>query len=304
MNEKDDVRRLLTKTQLRAERLKPAPGQGPVTRYWQGMGWVDLYDAALAVAMRPYRVPSPAQLAVLAAGRKLTGTVLCGGCGARVSRDELTRRLCGDCLEAEHRAAQANAWSMACFDAGHLLALDPLFLDTETTGLDASAEIVEIAVLDKAGAVLLDTLVQPVRPMRDDARAVNGITDAELASAPTWAASDARVKALLAGRLVVAHNADFDRRMLAQTCGLHALSVPEAGGWACTLELLMEPNGGRWPSLGDAMWLAGAERPDNVCGRPHRAAFDAECCRRIVVALAAQRDDRSVAGAADARCRD
>lgn len=30
--------RLLTKTQLKAERLKPAPDQQPAARYWQGMG--------------------------------------------------------------------------------------------------------------------------------------------------------------------------------------------------------------------------------------------------------------------------
>src|SRR5690606_37121994 len=46
---------------------------------------------------------------------------------------------------------QARAW----------LAANALILDTETTGLDADAEVVELAVIDCAGAVLLDTLVRP-----------------------------------------------------------------------------------------------------------------------------------------------
>jgi hypothetical protein len=59
--------RLLTKTQLKAERLKPALGQQPAAYYWQGMGWVNQYDASLAVAMRPYRASTPAQIAALTA---------------------------------------------------------------------------------------------------------------------------------------------------------------------------------------------------------------------------------------------
>lgn len=87
----DDNRRLLTKTQLRAERLKPAPGQRPASRYWQGMGWVSLYDAAAAVPMRPYRAPSSAQLAALAAGRELIGTAPCPQWGVSQNSEKIVR---------------------------------------------------------------------------------------------------------------------------------------------------------------------------------------------------------------------
>src|SRR5699024_3788327 len=61
-------------------------------------------------------------------------------------------------------------------------------LDTETTGLGPEAAVIEVAALDAAtGEVLLDTLVNPdgdqVEPA---AAAVHGITEAELARAPTW----------------------------------------------------------------------------------------------------------------------
>lgn len=40
-----------------------------------------------------------------------------------------------------------------------------VFLDTETTGLDGNAEIIDIALVDRDGAVLLDTLIRPTRPI-------------------------------------------------------------------------------------------------------------------------------------------
>ena len=68
---------------------------------------------------------------------------------------------------------QARAW----------LAANALILDTETTGLGDDAEVVELAVIDCAGAVLLDTLVRPSGPVPAEAAAIHGITDAMAANA-------------------------------------------------------------------------------------------------------------------------
>jgi len=65
------------------------------------------------------------------------------------------------------------------------LAARPVFLDTETTGLDAVAEICEIALISHAGTILLDTLVRPRRPIPPEATAVHGIADADVAGAPS-----------------------------------------------------------------------------------------------------------------------
>lgn len=214
----------MTKAQLKLQRLKPGKGQRPVSRYWQGMGWVYLYDAAEAVSMRPYRAPSGAQLAALVAGRRLVGTMLCKGCGERFYREELERGVCDPCrrnAELESVRAAARAW----------LALDPLFLDTETTGLDEADQVAELAILDQAGAVLFHSLVRPSCLMSAGAAAVHGIEAAELAAAPTWPEIAGAVNAVLQGRTVIAHNADFDSRMLWQTCRAYALEAPALAGW-------------------------------------------------------------------------
>ncbi|MYM92241.1 3'-5' exonuclease [Duganella vulcania] len=279
--------RLLTKTQLKAERLKPAPDQRPAARYWQGRGWVYQYDAALAVAMKPYRAPSEAQSAVLMVGRQLAGTVLCPGCGQRIDQRGLDPSgCCRACAAQLYREEQESNWRATCRHAADLLALDPLFLDSETTGLDEEAEIVEVAVVDRHGVVLLETLVKPVGAVPAQASAIHGLTDADLADAPTWPVVAARLAPVVRGRVLIAHNASFDARMFLQSSRRHALAAPSGERWECTMELLTEANEGRWPRLSVAMSLAGAQCPKDVAGRPHRASYDALCCQRIVLALA------------------
>jgi len=279
--------RLLTKSQLKAERLKPAPGQHPAASYWQGMGWVYQYDASQAVAMRPYRAPTPAQITALAAGRQLIGTLPCAGCGQRIERFALNRAgNCSDCSNRIYAEEQKEYWQATCRDAAHLSTLDPLFVDTETTGVDEEAEIIEVAVLALDGTVLLETLVKPVGAVPPQATAIHGLADVDLANAPTWPHIAMRLTELIDGRMLIAHNASFDMRMFVQSNRRHGLAAPTGDRWGCTMEMLTYANDGRWPRLSLAMSIAGVDAPGNIAGRPHRAAYDAECCRRIILALA------------------
>ncbi|HQF69216.1 MAG TPA: hypothetical protein PL171_06005, partial [Anaerolineaceae bacterium] len=49
--------------------------------------------------------------------------------------------------------------------ARQILALKPVYLDTETTGIGSVDEIVEISVIDHDGAQLFSKLVKPTRPI-------------------------------------------------------------------------------------------------------------------------------------------
>lgn len=110
--------------------------------------------------------------------------------------------------DRQHAAALAAAW---------LADPDALILDTETTGLDGSAEIVQIAVTDMRGSVLLDALVSPTVPISPGAAAVHGITAEHLALAAPIGAFLPALRALFAGRTVVVYNADYDTRLLRQS---------------------------------------------------------------------------------------
>jgi DNA polymerase-3 subunit epsilon len=121
---------------------------------------------------------------------------------------------------ASERAA-AVRWARTLMDRR-----DWVVLDTETTGLGSDAEVVEIAVVDHAGVVLLDELVRPVDPIPAAATAVHGIGDRDVAEARTYELVHGDLVELVRDRLVVIYNAAFDRRILAQSARRYGLPPP------------------------------------------------------------------------------
>ncbi|MDQ3512045.1 MAG: 3'-5' exonuclease, partial [Chloroflexota bacterium] len=85
-----------------------------------------------------------------------------------------------------------------------------VFLDTETTGLGPDAEVVDVAVIDVLGRVLLDTLVRPHGHIPPDASRIHGIYARHVADAPSWGEVQPRLCEALAGRRVVVYNAPYD----------------------------------------------------------------------------------------------
>ena len=79
-------------------------------------------------------------------------------------------------------------------------------LDTETTGLDPySDEIVQIAIIDGTGVVLLDSLVRPCfNTSWPEAQAIHGISPDDVRDAPTMAELHDDIVAALEGAEVIA----------------------------------------------------------------------------------------------------
>ena len=162
-----------------------------------------------------------------------------------------------------------------------------LYLDTETTGLDGTAEIIEIAVLDTSGRVLLDTLVRPQGPIPAEARAVHGISDAMVAGAPEWADVYVELSAILHERSVVVYNAEFDLRLVQQMNQRHGINAGHRG-WHCAMQQYAGFAGVWHERYGNFRW----HRLDQAVayfGHPsggHRAAADAAACRLVVEGMA------------------
>ncbi|MFL0028488.1 exonuclease domain-containing protein [Streptomyces sp. NBUL23] len=132
---------------------------------------------------------------------------------ARYEREEKERR------EAAAREAEERCrWAAAA-----LADPDVLVLDTETTGLGDDARIVELAVLNSRGEVLLDSLLDPGVPVPDDAAAIHGITTEELAGAPTFSAVLGQLTELLDGRRCLIYNQWYDVARLRHELTLHYL---------------------------------------------------------------------------------
>jgi DNA polymerase III epsilon subunit-like protein len=147
----------------------------------------------------------------------------------------------------------------------------PIFLDTETTGLHNTAEIVEISVVDYNGSVLLDTLIKPVHSIPWEVIRVHGITDEMVVGAPLWTEVWPQVEKNLQGRYVGIYNADFDIRMMKQSHFLNGISweMSEVRDF-CIMKLYAQFNGsGRWQKLESAGRQCGLALPNT-----HRAKDD------------------------------
>ena len=154
-----------------------------------------LYDSTNPESCRPKRKPSPKQLETLAANRLK----------AKIKRDYREWYLQVGFIERDR--VSAVLWAKE-----QLTQENWVILDTETRGL-YDAEIVEIAIIDSLGKILLDTLIKPSIPIPAEVTEIHGISDAMVADAPTFPEvypTDAALK----DKRVLIYNSAFDIKIL------------------------------------------------------------------------------------------
>ncbi len=147
-------------------------------------------------------------------------------------------------------------------------------VDVETTGLNPAYDrIIEIGIvaLDEQGEFLEEwtSLVNPLRPVT--AQFVHGISDDDVAAAPTFAELLPEISSKLEGRAIAAHNAAFDIGFL--NASFKRSSFPmelPLDAAVCTMELskIYLPHGRH--SL-----VSAAERAGIRLSHHHRALADA-----------------------------
>lgn len=122
-----------------------------------------------------------------------------------------------------------QSWLSQLFREGFVV------IDTETTGLSARDEIIEIAAVDADGQVLFESLVQP-RSGRVPAAStrIHGLTFHDVATAPTWPDVVEQLTTAVAGHRLFAWNSSFDERMSVQSS--RAWGVPHPlPGFECAM---------------------------------------------------------------------
>lgn len=105
-------------------------------------------------------------------------------------------------------------------------------LDTETTGLDNKAQVIQLSILSVTGDILFDSLVRPTVPISPSAFAVHGINESNIRNAPRLPDIVNQVRDILSPVPVIIYNAPFDLRILNQS--LRAYSLPT--DWVNRLE--------------------------------------------------------------------
>jgi len=170
-----------------------------------------------------------------------------------------------------------------------ILDSNPVFLDTETTGLLSSAQVVEIAILDTDGRVLLNTLVRPTVPVSDEARRLHGICDDDLEDAPAFLTIVNDIRDLLSPGNCVIYNAAFYLRILRQSADAYQASRRACDSLTaeCAMRLYtgFRQDGGKWQNMHTAASECGIRVPENL----HSAALDAHLTRMIMLHMAGTR---------------
>jgi DNA polymerase III subunit epsilon len=157
-----------------------------------------------------------------------------------------------------------------------------LFLDTETTGVDETAELIEIAVIDNKGWPVFETLVRPQVPIMPKLTALHGISNAMVTEAPRFWEVYAELCRKLEGRLLIAYGADFDARMIRQTCELYDLKDLSCR-WGCAMQMYQDHI-----EREKRIKLSDAAEQCRIypLGNAHRARADAETMLQIVSVVA------------------
>lgn len=199
---------LKTRNQLKEMGLRPT-GQIKAKVVWKrrgGKGVAYLYDINEVAAKKE---ATEAQLMALEKARMARSTCpYCGHILYFVLPKSWTQSDCENCSHERYLADEKQAIEMA-----KQAVSDPLgcILDTETT--DLNGYVLQIAVVDMAGRVLLDSLVNPLAEISPEAQRVHGINAQMLQGAPSFAELLPQLRAVLAGRTVWVYNLAFEQKI-------------------------------------------------------------------------------------------
>ena len=163
---------------------------------------------------------------------------------------------------------------------------DVLILDTETTGLDKAAEVIEVAVIDTLGQPVFEALCLPQSTVEIPraASAIHGLTRKYLeenGARPWPQVHEELVEVLKPAKTVLAYNVEFDKRLLEQTSRRYRLQFPSKvrNSWRCILKDYRKLQPNKSARLVDAVRREGAKPPR---GKAHRALHDCQCVLAVM----------------------
>lgn len=110
----------------------------------------------------------------------------------------------------------------------------------------------------------------------------HGITESDVANAPSWADSAARIRDFVGEDVAVAHYAAFDKSVWRQACEWSGVDFGDFI-WICSRDLAKAHLGlddCTLPSVADSLGITGLDH--------HNAASDASVCAQIILAIASR----------------
>ena len=147
--------------------------------------------------------------------------------------------------------------------------MNTVYLDTETTGLHESDEIVELTIIDDNGEPLINTLVKPINHTRwPKAQNVHGISPMDVRNAPTQKQISDKIRDVIRDTRVVIYNAPYDSQYLPE--------LEDATEVRCAMREFADFNKSKWLKLVNATKIVGYEWEG-----AHRALADTKALRAV-----------------------
>ena len=182
-----------------------------------------------------------------------------------------------------------------------------IFLDTETTGLEAEKghRVIEVVALAYQHRRPVDggffhSFCNPCRDIEPDAQKVHGISAEFLQDKPMFGEIAGKLQEFLRGGEIFIHNAEFDRRFLDSEfarCDLPPLD-DIAGRVVCTLEMSRRKNSGlHRHRLEDLCRHFGV---DDSARTTHNAMLDAKLLAQVYYAMTREQVAMNMAESATA----
>jgi DNA polymerase III epsilon subunit-like protein len=149
-----------------------------------------------------------------------------------------------------------------------------LIVDTETVGAGPTIEVIEIAIGDVSGKIIFESLVRPVYNRLPPSSKHQRFDHQAFTDAPYWTDIWPSISELISNKLLIAYNANFDRRALAAMAARHAYTSTERA-WRCAMQAVKKGIG-----VNKSLTLSEACAHFGLEGGNHRAARDvqATCC--------------------------
>ena len=173
-------------------------------------------------------------------------------------------------------------WLRELFQQGFVV------IDTETTGLSARDEVIEVAAVSSDGAVLFESRLRPRSgTVPAAATRIHGLTIADLAGAPAWPDVIDELHRAVAGHRILAWNALFDERLSVQTSRAWAVPHP-LPGFECAMRAYAYARG-----IGSGSFKlerAAAVEGLLVASQSHRSAADARLTLAVLRSLQRRSD--------------
>ena len=112
----------------------------------------------------------------------------------------------------DEKREKGMAWAQRMLDDPHAA-----ILDTETTGLDKTAQIVQLAIVGIDGQTRYNSLLRPSVLIPPDIVKLHGITNARVRNAPTIIEQVDTFRPIMEAGPVIIYNARYDIRLLRQS---------------------------------------------------------------------------------------